>query len=90
MALSVIEALALPLNCSFDTARQAGAVYISYSTPLSGRTEVAVDRNFCFTFLNGAELFNINLTNQEQAACAPLAVAIVPLIGDNCGITPPE
>ena len=73
------------LACGFDENRQAGFVNASYVVP-----EAVVAGNICRATIGSRVFMLLEISNAEQASCAPLAVEILPLVDEtNCDISPP-
>jgi hypothetical protein len=80
------------LSCHFDTDRQAGEVQAAYGSPAIQIASALVGSGHCSAFIRESpeESVNIELTDAEQAACAPLAIDILPGVDEtNCDISPP-
>ena len=78
--------------CSFDENRQAGSVRALYDDDDGGPedAEVFVAAGSCVAFMGPTDFVNGSLSDAEQAACAPLAIDILPGVDEtNCNISPP-
>jgi hypothetical protein len=84
--------MAGPPFCSFDTGRQAGEMITGYNQPgPAGETAVVdIGDGGCRAVIIGiTEFVNLDISNAEQAACAPLAIDIAPDVDEtNCDISP--
>jgi hypothetical protein len=80
----------LSLDCLFDTNRQAGLVSALYPTPDGPLAHVLVGSRRCSADIEGSAFVDMSVSDPEQAACAPLAIDILPGVDEsNCDISPP-